>query len=96
MAGVDFVKNPSGSAAGGTGVDFVANPGGRGPAGPKPPDFAMQNRQQKTGEDPDLDKSSIPAGEGGKILQADPRGGSSRDVGVGSIGDSRKPFKLNG
>lgn len=97
MAGIDFVKNPAGNPSGRAGVDFIANPGGSGPSGQRPPDFAAQgDRTQKRGEDPDLDKSSIPAGNGGKVLQADPNTGGARDIGVGSIGDNRKPFKLNG
>ncbi len=44
----------------------------------------------------DIDMASMPAG--GLIIHADPKPGapSSHDVGVGSMGNSGKPFRLNG
>lgn len=98
MPGIDFIKNPNGSAPMNAGVDFNVTPAGRAPTAPKPTDFmAGSTDQQKKGEAPDLDPASEIKDHGGPGFRpaADVPAGSPRQssIGVGSIGDTRKPFK---
>ncbi len=98
MPGVDFVKNPAGSQPGGRGTNFLTNPAGQGPTAPAPPNFAAgAGEQQKSGEAPDLCPESEIKDKGGPGLRpaADVPPGSPRKdlIGVGSMGESRKPFK---
>lgn len=93
--GNDFVKNPSGSGSKAGGNNFVTNPSGNGDkSGGR--DFTEDpgGDAQASGEAPDLNEGTVPAG--GRILKRDPEGDGFGDIGVGSIGSGRKPFKLNG
>ena len=93
--GNDFSKNPSGSASKGGGNDFGRNPAGNADrsggigdpsklAGPKAP----------TGEDaPDVNQESKV--EPSKFYTGKPLTPPD-DHGTGSIGNAKKPFRLNG
>lgn len=61
----------------------------------KPFEAAGQTNPQQPAKH-DIDTASVPAG--GLIIHADPKPGSpsGRDVGVGSMGNSQKPFRLGG
>jgi len=96
MAGNDFTKNPAGATPGGPGADFVANPVGTGPTGATPIDFTKGGKSaQKSGEPEDLNPESTIKQSGQRVPLADVPTGSPRAplIGVGSIGDGRKPFK---
>jgi len=96
MAGNDFLKNPAGSQPGTRGNDFVTSPAGAGPSAPTPPDFTKGSASpQKTGPAPDLNPESEVKGKDGLLPDATVPQGSPRAplIGVGSIGDTRKPFK---
>lgn len=95
MPGNDFIKNPAGSSPGGRGVDFVRNPGGVGPTAATPPDFTKGGKDpQRSGSDPTNPASEV-KDKGLLVPLADVAPGSPRGnlVGVGSMGDTRKPFK---
>lgn len=96
MAGVDFTKNPTGSAPGGAGVNFLTNPSGSGPSAQTPPNFAAGpgSTPQKTGVAEDLNPESEIKDKGDGLRPAADAPPSRKNlVGVGSIGDARKPFK---
>lgn len=97
MPGVDFTKNPAGSAPGSAGVNFLTNPSGSGPSAPTPPNFAAGPtlEPQKQGGAPDISPESEIKDKGGPGLRPAADAPPSRKdlVGVGSIGDARKPFK---
>lgn len=96
MAGNDFIKNPAGSVAGGKGANFVEKPAGEGPTGTTPTDFTRGGKSdQKTGEPEDLNPESTIRDAGVRVPLADVPQGSPRGpmIGVGSMGDGRKPFK---
>jgi hypothetical protein len=99
MAGNDFNKNPGGSGAGGKGIDLLTKPNGSGPSGAKPRDFTKSdNTTQKSGEAADLNPGSEIRQDGSLVPLADVPSGSPRApmIGVGSIGNSKKPFKVSG
>jgi hypothetical protein len=79
----NLIQNPRGSFGGSAGPDLTKDSGGRTPV-----------PMQKTGEAEDLDMRT--AAPGGRILLADATPLPGKDIGVGSIGDGRKPFKLSG
>jgi len=86
----DGKSNPFGNGAGGAGgpktmpTNFVTNPGGsRNPVKTQQPDDGHTINSQD-------------AAPGGRILKADATPLPSKDIGVGSIGNGGKPFKLNG
>lgn len=90
MAGNDFVKNPAGSAPGGSGADFLVKPAGQGPTGAVPMNVAANARgAQASGEAADLNKPSE-IRDGGSLVPTIDR----PDAGTGSIGNAHKPFKL--
>lgn len=96
MAGNDFVKNPAGSSPGGKGADLTTNPAGAGPTGATPTDFTKGGKgAQKSGEPEDLNAESMLKDKGVRVPLADVPPGSPRApfIGVGSMGDGRKPFK---
>ena len=99
----NFLQQPSGPAPSRPGINFLERPRGSGPQAAAPPDFSKGGRggapdAQKSGQAPDLNpQSEIPDG-GGLVPLADVPQGSPRKafIGVGSIGDSSKPFRLKG
>lgn len=97
MPGIDFIKNPAGSKPGGAGADFLTKPAGQGPTAAAPPDFTKGGKDaQKSGSDPTNPQSDIAANSGpGLRPDAAVPPGSPRAsfIGVGSIGNTSKPFK---
>jgi hypothetical protein len=100
MAGVDFVKNPAGSAPGSAGVNFLTNPAGSGPSAPTPPNFPATAgpglKPQESGDDYAKSPESEIKDKGEGLRPDTSKGiGTERQkfLGTGSIGDSRKPFK---
>lgn len=97
MPGNNFLTNPAGSQPGTSGNNFLENPAGGGPTAATPPDFTKGGKDpQKQGTDPTNPQSDVTS-DGGPGLRpaADVPANSPRKglIGVGSIGDSRKPFK---
>jgi hypothetical protein len=100
--GMDLVKDPM-ARLGGPGKDLVRDPeamtigktAGRNPQTDDPP--GVQNmRSQQSGQAADLRQDSVPAGGTGIYGNQSPNPQRKSMMGVGSIGDSRKPFKLKG
>jgi hypothetical protein len=83
------------------GHNFVANP--QGPAMPPmtstdaasggQPESYLKDRPQQAGADP-INPNEIP--EGGSILYADAKPDAGNPLGVGTIGNPAKPYKLSG
>lgn len=103
MTPTNLLQNPSGPAPSRPGINFLERPSGSGPAAAAPPDFSKGGRGsappgQKNGKPDDINPASeIPDG-GGLVPLADVPANSPRKafIGVGSIGDSSKPFRLKG
>lgn len=95
MPGNDFTKNPAGSQPGGKGANLIEKPAGAGPTAAAPPDFTKGGKDaQKSGSDPVNPESAI-KDKGQMVPLADVPPGSPRApfIGVGSMGNGRKPFK---
>jgi hypothetical protein len=83
----DYVRNPAGKVSG-PGHNFITNPAGTVSGGaPKDP-LRAPIPAQPTGPAKDIAAESVP--EGGTYVTPEFNG----DKGVGSVGDSRKPFTL--
>lgn len=92
--GHDFVKQPSSNAGGGGGHDFVKSPGPNPALNTGGKDFTKGDvPEQKEGAAPDLCPESV--ADGGRFIHKDAPEGYG-DVGVGSIGHGKKPFKIKG
>jgi len=91
MQGNNFTTNPAGNNAGGGGGQPTQTSSGGG----QPATF-QQSRPQQAGSDP-VNPNEIPAGGKDLLPAVDTTGddpGNPR--GTGSLGDSRKPFRLGG
>ena len=89
--------NGNGNTSGGkvAGNNFLINPGGSGMTGTGRRFDNQQAKPQKLYEaDSDINRQD--AAPGDLIPKADAPARPDSDVGVGSIGDGRKPFTLNG
>ena len=99
MTPTNFLQQPSGPAPSRPGINFLERPGGSGPQAAAPTDFTKGGKDaQKSGQAPDLNPQSEITDGGGLVPLADVPQGSPRKgfIGVGSIGDSSKPFRLKG
>lgn len=81
--------------------NFVTNPGGSGPKPPAPPSFTsppagMDKQKPYDGLETDP-KSVTPGGRTASETSANtPSKDAGNPIGVGSLANSSKPFKLNG
>lgn len=88
----DGKTSPFGNGAGGTEgpkampVDFTRSPGGSRNGSPAPQSTYESN--------PDI--SAKDAAPGGRILKADATPSPAKDLGVGTVGNSARPFTLDG
>jgi hypothetical protein len=86
----DYVRNPAGKVSG-PGHNFMTNPAGTVSGGPPSDPLKAPAPAQPSGPPADINSESVPAG--GRYLPPD-LGDPLGDKGVGSVGDSRKPFTL--
>lgn len=90
----DFVKDPSSNAGGGGGHDFIKNPAPNPSVVGGGKDFTKgEVPEQKEGQAPDLCPESLT--DGGRFVHKDAEAGYG-DIGTGSIGHGKKPFKIKG
>lgn len=96
-AGASTMANSTaGANPGKNGVNFLTSPSGGASSGAKPTDFTRATvPTQKSGQAADINAQSAIKDKGQLIPLADVTSGPRKEmVGAGSIGDSRKPFKL--
>jgi hypothetical protein len=91
-----MANSTAGANPGKNGNNFLTNPSGNSPAGAKPTDFTRAKvATQKSGPNCDINAQSAIKDKGQLVPLADVTSGPRKEmVGAGSIGDSRKPFKL--
>lgn len=95
--GTNFLIDPAGASGARSGVNFLDQPAGAGPSAGKP--SLAEAGPQKTGTDDPNPQSEVKqdSGPGFRPDATVPGNSPRRDqIGVGSVGDSRKPFKLSG
>lgn len=76
-----------------SGNNFLTNPSGSGVSG-RGRDFTKETGPSQTPRESVADRSTDDAAAGGLIPKVE--AGPNHDVGVGSVGNAAKPFRLGG
>lgn len=97
-SGLGEGKGVTPMATSGKGNDFTREPGGGGGRGTRPRDLTAKQvpprRSVQPTEVADLAADTVP--EGGLLPFTAPKPIDGHPTGVGTIGDSQKPFRLDG